>query len=401
MKEDRISWLFKLRRKKVKNIIGLMSGTSADGVSAVAMKVSGSGLKTKFQILAHNTYPYSLDVQKRIFELFSVEEGRVDKICHMNFLLGELFAEATLKITEEANLSKAEIDLVGSHGQTIYHRPELVQNGKYRVRSTLQICEPSVIAERTGSVVVADFRVRDMAAGGQGAPITAYVDFILFRDAKKGRLIQNIGGIANVTTIPAGAEIEDVNAFDTGPGNMLIDASVRHVTRQRLKYDRDGKIAAKGKVNEELLGELMKHPFLAKPPPKTTGREEFGEQFVVNVIEKVRSLGLSDEDLVATVTAFTVESIAQSYEKFVYPHFHVDDVIVGGGGVYNKTMLRMLKKRLAPTPVFLHEDFGIPSSAKEAVMIGLLANETIMGNPSNVMGATGAKRRVILGKIIV
>jgi anhydro-N-acetylmuramic acid kinase len=401
MKADGVSRLLKLQRKKTKNIIGLMSGTSTDGISAVAMKVEGSGAKTKFQILSHEIYAYPVDVQRKIFDLFSVERGTVDKICHMNFLLGEFFAEAALKVAKEADLSKAEIDLIGSHGQTVYHRPKLTRDGKYYIRSTLQIGEPSVIAERTGSIVVGDFRVRDVAAGGQGAPISAYVDFIIFRDVKKSRLIQNIGGIANVTAIPAGSEMGDVKAFDTGPGNMLIDASVRHITHQRLEYDKYGEIAAKGKVNRKLLLQLMEHPYLAKLPPKTTGREEFGEQYAANVIEKALILGLSSKDLVATLTAFTVESIAQSYEKFVNPHFCADEVIVGGGGAYNKTMLRMLKKRLAPTTVFLHEDFGIPSSAKEALMIGLLANETIMGSPSNMIGATGAKKKVVLGKIIL
>lgn len=393
--------LFRLREKETKKVIGLMSGTSVDGISAVALEVSGSGLKTRFRILSHNVYPYPPQVQRRIFDLFSPEEGKVDEISHMNFLLGELFADTALRIAKGANLRKNEIDLVGSHGQTIYHRPNMIKDGKYGIRSTLQIGEPSVIAERTGAVVVGDFRVRDVAAGGQGAPIVAYVDFILFRDEDKGRLIQNIGGIANVTAIPAGAEIEDVEAFDTGPGNMLMDASVRHVTNQRLKYDRDGEMAARGKIDETLLGELMEHPFLAKPPPKTTGREEFGEQFATRVLERARSLGLSGEDFVATVTAFTVESIAQSYEKFVYPRFRGDEAIVGGGGAYNKTLISMLRKRLAPAPVYLHEDFGIPSSAKEALAIGLLANEAIMGNPSNVRGATGAKKRVLLGKIVL
>jgi len=401
MAENAVSRLFRLREKRVKKVVGLMSGTSVDGISAVALEVSGSGLKTKFSILAHNVYPYLPQVQRRIFNLFSPEEGRVDEISHMNFLLGELFAEVALKIAEEANLRKDEIDLVGSHGQTIHHRPNIVQDGRFGVRSTLQIGEPSVIAERTGAVVVGDFRVRDVAAGGQGAPIVGYVDFILFRDEEKGRLIQNIGGIANVTVIPAGADIEDVEAFDTGPGNMLIDVSVRYVTNQRLRYDRDGEMAARGKVDETLLGELMEHPFLTKPPPKTTGREEFGEQFATGVLERARSLGLSGEDLVATVTAFTVESIAQSYERFVYPRFRGDEVIVGGGGAYNKTLMSMLRKRLAPAQVYLHEDFGIPSSAKEALAMGLLANEAIMGNPSNVKGATGAKKRVLLGKIIL
>lgn len=390
--------LIEIHRKEEKLVIGLMSGTSADGVSAVVVKIRGSGINTKFKILAYNTYPYPESIRRRVFELFDPNTGKVDKICLMNYVLAELFADACFRIVEEAGLSMRDIDLIGSHGQTIYHMPDPVTVDSYRIRSTLQIVEPSVIAARTGVVTVADFRHKDVAVGGQGAPISAYVDYIIFRSEYVNRAIQNIGGIANVTYIPAQASIDDVMAFDTGPGNMIIDAIVSHITGGKMSFDADGKIAAKGRVNERLLSRLMEHEFIKRPPPKTTGREEFGVHYALKVYREGKRMGLSDEDIVATVTAFTALSIKYNYENYLGK---VDEVIVGGGGSYNKTLLKMLREYLYPAEVRVHEDYGIPAQAKEPLIIAILANETISGNYNNVTTATGAKRRVVMGKIVL
>jgi len=390
--------LLSIARKAVRVIIGLMSGTSADGVSAVVAEIRGCGLDTKFRLIHHNTYPYPREVKERLFTAFR-GEASTPEICLLNFVLGELFAQAALSVMEEAGMTRGDVDLVASHGQTVWHQPSLRELGGILVRATLQIGEPAVIAERTGLPVVADFRVRDVAAGGQGAPISAYVDYILFRRERENVAIQNIGGIANVTYIPAGCGPDDVVAFDTGPGNMVIDSLVRLVTGGRKEYDEGGAMAARGRVSSELLRWLMRHPFIRRRPPKTTGREEFGEHFALEVYRRGKVLGLSDEDIVATATAFTVEAIVYSYEHFLPGK--VDEVILGGGGCFNKTLVKMLKERLQGVKVSFHEDYGIPAQAKEPLMIAILANEAICGNPNNLPSATGAKHRVTMGKIVV
>jgi len=388
--------LERIRAKKCRKIVGLMSGTSVDGVSLVLAEVCGQQLETEVKLVAYKTYPYPEDLRRMIFKLFGGDEATVENLCLANFVLGEFYARKIMEFLREVGVEKGEVDFIASHGQTVYHIPQPRTVNDITTRATLQIGEPSVIAERTGITVVADFRPRDIAAGGQGAPIIAYADYVLFRSQDKNVAVQNIGGIANVTYLPAGCSIEDVLAFDTGPGNMVIDGVVRRLTEGRLNYDVDGNIAARGKVSEELLKWLMSHPYISKKPPKTTGREMFGEAFVDKVMEKARELGVWSEDLVATVTAFTAESIAYNYEAFLGK---IDLVILGGGGAKNKTLIRMLQRRLN-AEIKTHEDFGIPEQAKEPLGMAVLANETIMGNPNNVPGATGARNRVIMGKII-
>ena len=389
-----------IQNKKRRRIVGLMSGTSCDGIDAALVEVEGSGEKTRIQCLAFENYKYDPVVREKIFELFHPRTSTVDKICHMNFYLGELFAEAALRIIEKAGLTPEDVDAVGSHGQTIYHMPNPVDDGGYKIRSTLQIGESAVIAQRTGLITVSDFRARDMACGGQGAPLVAYADYVLFgASSNRTRLIQNIGGIANLTLVGGCVRFEDIIAFDTGPGNMLIDGIVSIATGGQLNFDVDGRLAAAGRVSDTLLERLMRHPFISRHPPKTTGREEFGIDFAQKVFHEGKVIGLSDEDLVATVTAFTAESIVSNYEKFIFPRYRVDEVILGGGGSYNPSLTTMLRKRLAPIPVLTHEDFGISSDAKEAIAFAILANETLCGLPSNVPSATGARDRVILGKI--
>jgi len=375
----------------MRTIIGLMSGTSADGITAAAVQVSGIDERTKLKVLAWNSYPYDPAFRKEIFKLFSRKTGTVDRICEMNFALGEEFAKAAIRIMRQSKLSRNDIDLIASYGQTIYHIP-------HEPRSTLQVGQAAVIAERTSITTVSDFRSRDIAAGGQGAPLVALADFFLFRNPSKGCAIQNIGGIANVTVIPPSARLEDVYAFDTGPGNMIIDSVMRKLTRGRLSMDRDGIVAERGRVDSRLLSWLMKSLFVRKPPPKTTGREDFGDEFSESYLKNAELKRLKKEDIVATATAFTTESIAHNYQKFVYSRSRIDEIILGGGGSKNRTLVRMLRERLGRSILF-HEDFGIPSEAKEACAFAILGNQTMERRAGNVPSATGASRTVVLGTI--
>jgi len=391
---DRLSLM---RKKDTRRIIGLISGTSADGVSAAATEITGSGTSTKIRVLGFLTNPYPPGLRRAVFELFTSETSTVDKVCSMNFVLGEFFAETALKLMDEANLDHEEIDLVGSHGQTIRHLPRRQGVAGYKVRSTLQIGEPSVIAERTGIPTVADFRKADIAAGGEGAPLTPYLDYIMHRHPTRSRVLQNIGGIANLTYLPASAKLENVVAFDTGPGNMVIDAVVGHYTGG--SFDKDGAIAAKGHVDAGLFEDFLANPYFARHPPKTTGREEFGEQYASWVIGEAERRGVGFEDLTATVTALTVESIIRAYKGLLPDGSCVDEVYVSGGGARNRHLVGSLVSRLKPVPVRENDLLGIPAESKEAVLMAVLANEHVMGNPSNVPRATGARKAVILGAL--
>lgn len=264
----------------------------------------------------------------------------------------------------------------------------------------MELGEPAIIAEMVGVPVVAELRPSDVAAGGQGAPLSAFVDWVLFGDPERSRAVQNIGGIANVTYLPAGAEIGDVLSFDTGPGNMVVDAVVRALSEERLAYDEDGAWAARGRLDRELLSDLMNHPYVARPLPKTTGREDFGQPFADAVLRDAARRGVSDEDLLATVTAYTVECISLHYQRDLAPRRGIDDVILYGGGAHNRTMVQMLTERLAPVPVRMHHEYGIPGDAREAVTWALLGDETLAGQPANVPAASGARHRVVLGKVV-
>ncbi|MBN2182283.1 MAG: anhydro-N-acetylmuramic acid kinase [Sedimentisphaerales bacterium] len=386
--------LEKLIKKKMLRVVGLMSGTSADGVDVAVIDISDKSL----ELIAFNTFAYPAKLRKEIFMLFQPQTARLDNICHYNFVLGDMFAESVIKLCKIKNISLDSIDLIGSHGQTIFHNPKGNRYAKKMVHSTLQIGEPSVIAQRTGITTIADFRPRDIAAGGQGAPLVPYADYFFFRDTKRYRAIQNIGGIANVTYLPANCTISDVFAFDTGPGNMIIDRLVNLISNGKSKYDRGGRIAAHGNINKSILKEMLKHPFLHKRPPKTTGREEFGLQYADLLYNKMKKLSIPNEDMVTTATAFTSESIAKAYRRFL-PSMP-DEIILCGGGSHNNTLVKMLKNRLCKTIISFSDEFGISSDAKEAVSFAILAYATIKGTVNNVPNATGAYKAVILGKII-
>ena len=368
--------------------IGIMSGTSLDGVDAALVNITGVNEETEVELIAFETLGIPEEIDQQIRESFSIESSNSALISSLNVELGELFADAAIKVSKAAKINLKDVDFIASHGQTIYHIPE--ESEKYRA-STLQVGEAAIIAEKTGCTVVSNFRPRDMAVGGQGAPIVPYSEYILYRHNKHTRLLQNIGGIGNVTVIPPNASLNDLVAFDTGPGNMIINELTQHFYNE--SYDKDGKHAQKGNVNKEVLDEWMSHPFILREPPKTTGREEFGLQFVQEYLNKYT---LAAEDWLATATMFTAKSIAKSVEKYITEK---TDLIIGGGGSYNPTLVQMIKEVLPAVSVIRQEDLGFSSDAKEAVAMTILGNQTLHHQPSNVPSATGASKPVILGSI--
>jgi anhydro-N-acetylmuramic acid kinase len=378
-------------------VVGLMTGTSADGIDAVVARIMCKRGRLSAAIVSHVHRRFAPKLRDQILRVCL--DGSVAEICELNFVLGERFAAAALAVIKKSKVKRSDIAAIGSHGQTIHHLPNA------RTPSTLQIGEPAVIAERTGITTIADFRVRDMAAGGQGAPLVPFADWALFTDEARPRIIQNIGGIGNLTFLPPRARLGEVIAFDTGPGNMMIDGVVSALSRNRLRYDRNGNWAARGSVSEKLLQEMMAHPFLKRRPPKTTGREEFGQPFVEQILCTALQMRLRPEDIVATATAFTASTIAGAYRRFVLPKLSAADrgrlqIVLGGGGANNLTLRRILKERVADGEFLTHDDFGIANSAKEALAFAILAHETLAGRPGNVPGATGAKKAVVLGKIV-
>lgn len=376
-------------------IIGLMSGTSADGVDAAAVRLEGAPPALHWELLAHVHCAYEPALRREIFACFHPESGTVDRLCALNFALGRAYAQATLAAIAAAGLTSDQVQLIGSHGQMLWHIPEGA------AASTLQLGEAAVIAESTGLPVVSNFRVRDMAAGGQGAPLVAYVDLLLFTHPQRLRVLQNIGGIANLTYLPPSnavtlAELRGL-AFDSGPGNMLIDDAVQRASNGALAYDEDGRLAAQGRVDPRLLAELLQEPYLRLPPPKTTGRERFGSHYGAHVWAQAQALELSANDIIATLTAFTAHSIARAYDDFL-PQMP-DEVIVSGGGARNQTLLAMLAELASPAHILTSADLGLPAEAKESVAFAVLAYESWYNRPGNWPPATGATRRVVLGAI--
>jgi len=375
-------------------VAGVMSGTSADGIDVALIEISGRLLETKLRLLHHRHKNFPAPVRRQILSVMNAST-KVADLARLNFLLGELYAQAVLETQQRGGV---KADLVGCHGQTIYHQGEPLNFLGKKIATTWQTGEGAVIAARAGVPVVSDFRVADMANGGKGAPLVPYLDYLLYRDATRGRIVQNIGGIGNLTAIPAGASPDEVTAFDTGPGNMVMDALAERLFK--TPFDRDGRIAARGRVNEPLLRWAMSLRYFRRPPPKTAGREEFGREFVR---EFVRRAGrLRKEDVIATATALTARSISDSIRRFVlHGKNNYRDYFVSGGGTRNRTLMHMLELELAPVglPVRTTDEFGLPSDAKEAVAFAVLAYHTWHREPSNIPSATGAKRMAILGKI--
>lgn len=387
--------------KEVRHVVGMMSGTSVDGVDAALVEISGTDSEPKVKLLAFENKPYPPQVREKIFSLFTPANATVDKVGYMNFLLGEIYAKSALSVIEKAGMKPEEIDVIGSHGQTIWHAPIPESPDGIPVAYTVQIGEGSVIAERTGILTVSDFRVADMAAGGQGAPLVPFSEYLLYRRERETILLQNIGGIGNMTVMPAGAKPRDVFAFDTGPGNMIIDAVISAVTGGEKTYDAGGETAAKGRVCNALLDILKGEPYYRQPLPKTTGREHFGVQYTEKILSWWKENPIPVEDLLATVTDLTAYSIADAYERYVLPKYRASEIIVGGGGSYNATLLRFMKERFAPHGVAVRtqEDLGLSSDAKEAVAFALMADCCMRGKANTLPSVTGAEHPAVMGKI--
>ena len=390
-----------LSAKGVHRVVGMMSGTSVDGVDAALIELSREGGAPRVKLLAFENIPYPQGVRERVFELFRPETSTVDRIGYMNFLLGELYARAALSVIAKAGLTSADVDLIGSHGQTIWHEPEARETDGMPIRYTVQIGEGAVIAARTGIPTVSDFRVADMAVGGQGAPLVPFSEYLLYRREDESILLQNIGGIGNMTVLPAGATPEQVFAFDTGPGNMIIDAVAAAISGGRLKCDVNGEIAARGKVDEELLARLQKDEYYARRPPKTTGRERFGTQYAQRILDDRARHPISDEDLLATVTYLTAWSIFDACERFALPVCKPAELIVGGGGSYNKTLLKDLSGLFGTRGIAVRtqEDLGFNSDAKEAVAFALMADCFVRGEANVLPSVTGASAASVMGKL--
>lgn len=381
-----------LWEKPSRLVVGLMSGTSADGIDAVLTRITGNGLSTRVEQLGFYFMPFDSATRQRILEVCGGEYGGSRELCLLGTHLGKLYAQAVRELLRSTGTEK--IDLIGNHGQTVYHIPEDAPYLGTAIRGTLQIGDPSYLAEEFGCPVVSDFRIRDMAAGGLGAPLVPYTEFLLYRSEEEDVALQNIGGIGNVTLLRAGCTLEEVTAFDTGPGNMVMDALVARITDGRLSYDDGGKLAASGKIIPEMLAWMMEDPYLAKEPPKTTGREYFGKEYVQKLLE------FGDYplvDILTTATAFTAQSIALSLRRFA-PRIPAR-LVVGGGGSRNPTLLRFLQEALPECKVQIQEDLGLDSDAKEAVAFAILANEALFGICNNAPSATGAKHGVVMGRI--
>lgn len=383
--------------KDCRLVIGLMSGTSCDGIDAVLTEIRGSGIHTRLRELCFCFTPYTEEIRSRILKVANGNTDSTDELCQLNFALGHLFAEATLALIRKAGIAPADVDIVGSHGQTIWHIPTDRQFLGYLGKSTYQIGEASLIAEAVGCPVVSDFRVRDVAAGGLGAPLVPYTEFILYRRDDENIALQNIGGIGNITFIDSSASLDDVYAFDTGPGNMLIDAVVKHVTEGRQSYDKDGLLASGGKIDEGLLVLLLDDEYYSRPLPKTTGREKYDSAFVSRITDYCRQHSVADLDMVRTVTRLTAETIRLAVDRFATAR--PDVLIVGGGGASNPVIMKDLAECLPDIRVLRNEDIGYSSDSKEAVAFALLANDAVSGCTNNAPGATGARHTVVMGKI--
>ncbi len=437
--------------------VGLMSGTSMDGIDAALVRISGAAERPRIKLLAFITVPYPWWLQKRLLGIAGGESTTAAELSRLNSLLGELFGDAAVRACQRGRVAPSRLFVVGSHGQTVFHfgglqslspreflepppEPEVstevtaeaeespaaraktvafsvdatglpevkdalkdtaigIADLAYVARpSTLQIAEAAMIAEIIGAPVVADFRTADLAAGGQGAPLVPMVDYLLLRDDREGRVALNIGGIANITVIPADARPEEVFGFDTGPGNMVIDALVRHFTKGRKSYDAGGGLAARGRVIEPLLAELLRLPFFRQRPPKSAGREQFGAEYVRRHF--LRRRGAPPQDLLRTATELTARTIADALERFVFPRVKVHRLIVSGGGAHNRLLVSRLGELLPNLSVDLSDKYGLPVDAKEAIAFAVLADRTLHGLPGNLPSVTGARRAVVLGKLV-
>jgi anhydro-N-acetylmuramic acid kinase len=372
-----------------------MSGTSADAIDVALAQIS----PTHPKLLAHTTRPLPSALRAEILRIAEGAPASAAQISQLNFRLGQAFADAALAALRQFRIPPSRIALIGSHGQTIFHQGRPIPFLGHPTASTLQIGEPAIIAARTGITTIADFRPADIAVGGQGAPLVPYADYLLYRHAKLGRVSLNLGGIANITVIPANAKPAQLLAFDTGPANMLIDALVAHFTHGRQHFDKDARLARDGRAIPPLLNELLRDPYLRQPPPKSTGREYYGAAYLEKLLRLAKKHRAHPNDLLHTVTLFTALSVVDALHGFVLPKTKIQQLIVSGGGAHNPLIMAQLSAALAPIEVLPSSHLAIPEDAKEAYAFALLAYETWRHRPSNLPNATGATRPAILGKI--
>ncbi|HEY8744473.1 MAG TPA: anhydro-N-acetylmuramic acid kinase, partial [Chloroflexota bacterium] len=368
-------------------VVGLMCGTSIDAIDAAVVDINGSGTGLRVRLIGFQSLPVPPALRQRILQACTPGGGNSRLICELNVDIGEAFAEAALVAIAATGLQRADVDLIGSHGQTVWHQGRS-EGGS--VASTLQLGEPSIIAERTGITTVADFRPRDMAVGGQGAPLVSYLDWALYRSASAGRALQNIGGIANVTILPPGCQPGDVFAFDTGPGNMLLDALASLSSDGKLTYDRDGQLARAGHADAALLARIIAHPFFDLAPPRTAGREQFGQGYAQTIWQEGTARGLAVADMLATATLVTARSIADAYRRWVLPRVTLEGMYLSGGGARNPALLAALQRELPEVRQLPISALGGDAQAKEAVAFAVLAAETARNVPTSLPGATGA-----------
>lgn len=380
-----------LRERPVRYIVGMMSGTSCDGVDAALVRVKRHGSKTRVKLIAFKTLAYAPPLRARLL----AEKMDAREVSSLSFELGDIFAQAAVSMQEAAAENDCKVDLIASHGHTIAHYPPRKDHAGC---GTFQITEPAVIADRTGVPVVSDFRTRDVAAGGQGAPLVPFADWVLFHRPEEHVGCLNIGGIANITVVAP--KLKDVFAFDTGPGNMPIDGAMRLLTHGQHHMDPDGAHAAQGKVMEGLLEKLLDHDYFDQLPPKSTGREEFGEGAYLPQ-EIMNRSHFKPEDVMATVTVAVAKSIAQAHQKFIAPLHPLSQLVVSGGGARNKFLMKSLRREFRPIPVVTSDEMGLPGDAREAIAFAVLGNESLCLRPANVPGATGAQHAAILGKFTV
>ncbi len=391
--------LQKFQERTTHRVVGLMSGTSADGVDAALCEISGAGRGgLKVNLIAEHTEPYPEFVRERVLRASDPKGGTSAEICELSYLLAEVFAASTKQLLDSAGVAAADVDLIGSHGQTISHIPPRTGGSIYQLGATLQLGEAAVIAERTGISVISNFRARDVAAGGQGAPLVPFVDYLMFSHDTINRVALNIGGISNLTYLPAAGKPEDTLAYDSGPGNMIIDAMVQYMTKGNDSYDRDGDIAASGTIHRPLLAEMMMHNYLKCKPPKSTGREEFGIDYAMKMFDYGNKIGAMPRDIITTATEFTALTIADSLKHFVIPRGKVDELIVSGGGALNPVLMDLLRRELPNLKIETSDKYGLPLKAKESIAFAILARESALGRPSNLPSATGAQGPRVLGQ---
>jgi len=380
-------------------VLGMMSGTSADGIDVALARVSGAPPTLNAKLLGHTSVKFPAALRKKILRVAEQHSITAGALSQLNFRLGRLFADAAIGACRHFRVPPSKIGLIGSHGQTIFHQGRPIPCFGSQTASTLQIGEPSVIASRTGITTVGDFRPADMALGGQGAPLVPYVDYLLYRHAELGRVSLNLGGIANITVLPRAAKPQKVFAFDTGPANMLIDALVSHFTNGRHRFDKNASFAAQGRSNPALLDELLRDPYLKVAPPKSTGREHYGHVYVKKIFALGRRHRAKPNDLIRAATIFTALSVVDALNRFVLPKTKIDQLIVSGGGAHNPLILAQLAAALPGIEVLPSSRLGIPEDAKEALAFAILAYETFHQRPANLPSATGARGSAILGKI--